>query len=109
MSLHEPLRKLLAAFEAGTRSCWTDDRDMMEFGILTEIINDTLNQRIFRTDYDQLDILAENQTSNGGEVGWTDTDIAAMRGCSGIARCDKQVFATGTRRQTAGEGMFASP
>ena len=108
VALHKRLGEVFRAFQHGTGFRRTDNGDVSQGGTRREIVVDALDQRVFRTDNDHVDVLLEHKTLNAFEVVGAQSDVGAHLRRAGITGGDKKLLDFGTLSDFPSQCVFAT-
>ena len=86
MTLHEALGKILASLQYGTCFAGTDNRNFLQFGVVLEVVIDTLHQWVLGTYHYHLNTVSQHKDLNSIEVVSLYVYVLANCCCTGIPR-----------------------
>ena len=98
------LGKAFGPFELRGRGTWAEDGDART----AQDVGKTIDQRTFRADYDQTDIVARTERYNRCVIGDVQIDQFRFLGNAGVARARIECIAQGRLRELPCQRMLAS-
>ena len=107
MPLHEAFGEVLASLEHSSCLRRTDDWDVLQLGIVLEVVIDAFHQRVFRTNHHHLYPVPQHKHLDAIEVIDLDVDVFADGGCACIARSNVQFLTLDALTYFPGQRMFA--
>ena len=93
MTLHETFSEILTSFEYGTGFGWADYGDIFRAFVLLKAVVYALDQWVFGTDYNHIDIVFYGKLLQTFKVVSFDIDVFSTVNCTSIARSNKEFVA----------------